>query len=163
MAHETYPEIVKASPDAKTVRILEDLYSGQYGETNAILQYINQAWQISFFDPEIYETFLVIAEDEMTHQAELGKLIITFGGTPRYLNGNQSRNMFYYIAQSSSLNEMLQANIKAEQTAIFYYSKAIDAVTNTTLKEILTTIKGEEEEHLAKFTEIQKRINFYQA
>ena len=154
-----YPPLTDVIPCPKTVATLLDLYTGHFGEVNAILQYINQYYIINSFDKHIANEFYGVARDEQEHKHLIGNAIVAFGGITGYANGQNSPNNFCYINEDISLIKMLDANIQAEHGAIRAYEHALTIVNNHSLRQILMEIRDDELDHLAIFTQIKNTMS----
>lgn len=155
-----YPEITDANKDMKTVAILKELLSGRDGELTAVLQYIYQSRVANLSEPEIADIFEEIAIVEMQHAEKLTDAILAFGGNPQFNNAYGQYFSAGYVNYSQKLKEMLEANIKGERDAIEDYSKAIQNVQNTSLKDLLNRIILDEQIHLGIFEKLLSNVKF---
>lgn len=158
--NEPYPEIVGATENAKTVKVLKDLMSSSEGELTAILTYFYQSSVSRCMEPEIADILEEISIVEMQHMDILSNAIVSFGGLPTYTN---SRNMQYttnYINYNTNLKTILTNNIKAEEEAIRNYELGIDLVQNESLKLLFERIIKDEKKHIEIFKMLEKSVKF---
>jgi bacterioferritin len=95
---------------------------------------------------------LQIAICEMMHLDMLGDAINALGGNASFDDGHYYWNASY-TNYSSTLREMLSADISAEGTAIASYKKQISLTQNPSVKALLARIIKDEELHLQFFSE----------
>jgi rubrerythrin len=153
--HHTYPTVT-AAPDMRVVQILRPLYTGRFGETNAVLQYINQTYILHALGLQtVAHEMMRIAVAEMRHQEAIARAITAFGGKPCYWNGCRSANMFQYIDESTRPDEILAAAVFTEKNAVADYDTALSQIAHPTLRRLLNEIRGEEIEHLATFRKLK--------
>lgn len=155
-----YPEIKDANKDMKTVAVLRELLAGRDGELAAVLQYIYQSRIANLSEVEIANIFEEIAIVEMQHTEKLMDAILAFGGNPQYSNSYGQYFSAGYINYSQKLKEMLEANIKGEQDAIKDYSKAVQSVQNSSLKDLFNRIILDEQIHLKIFEKLLNNVKF---
>jgi len=145
-----YPK-VEDGDDPATVALLKEDYAGAEGELSGVLQYVYQH-MMSEGDESFANAMLQIAIVEMTHLDMLGDAIKALGGSPTFDNGK-----FYWdtsnVDYAAGLQEMLQANINAEKTAIANYGKHAAQTANVFVKALLERIIKDEELHLRFFEE----------
>lgn len=134
--------------DYRTVKILKNLMSSIVSELTAINTYTYQHQIARLSNIELSTALNKIAKDEMEHLQMLSYAIVQFGGRPKYTNAN---NVFWnarYVDYSIVTSDFLQTDIKNEQIAIANYEKAIQKVTNQSLKNMFTNIIADERRHI---------------
>lgn len=159
-ADAPYPEITNAEKSPKTVAVLKNQMSGADGELRAILQYFYQSSLLNEIEPEISDILEEISVTEMTHMELLSHAIVSFGGEPKYENGNGqffSTNQVNYI---SKLKDALDANIAGEEKAISNYINAIAQVENESLKQLFARIIEDEKLHIKVFNYLKDTVRF---
>lgn len=155
-----YPQIENASKDMRTVAILKDLLSARNGELTAILQYTYQSRIANLSETEIANLLEEISIVEMKHTELLMDAILSFGGDPRFDNSFGQYFTASYINYSQKLKDMLQANIRAESSAIEDYTRAIKNVQNQSLKDLFNRIILDEQIHLEIFEKLLNSVKF---
>lgn len=155
-----YPEIINPAEDRETVAILKNLATSKSGELGGVLQYIYQSVVSNRANQDIASIFEEIGIVEMMHLDLLMNAIVDFGGVPKYEDAMGNPFNVSGINYSLKLKDMLQNNIKDEQMAIENYSRAIERVKNTSLKDLLQRIKLDEEKHLQIFKQILNNVTF---
>lgn len=155
-----YPEIVGAENSPKTVAILKKLMSSSDGELRATLQYFYQSSISKDVEKEISKILEEISIVEMSHVELLSRAIVDFGGDPRYDNAQGQYFNAQNINYSSRLKELLEANIVGENMAIENYQKAIDLVSNESLKGLFRRIIEDEKLHLKIFIYIRDNVKY---
>ena len=148
-----FPEIVGVTKSSSTVQILKKLAYSRESEMTATTTYLHQDWELYPFYPEIANVMEQISITEMTHLDALSNAIVAFGGNADYYkDGNPWTAQF--VAQGISLPETMQRNIDAENAAIYDYEKAIENVSNESLKQLFRKIIQDEKAHIAIFNAI---------
>lgn len=155
-----YPEIVGATSNVKTVRVLKNLMSGYESELRAVLQYFFQSSLINKIQGEISDLLEEIAIVEMMHLEMLSHAIVDFGGEPRYDNGQGYYFNTEAVNYTTKLKDALEVNIKGEETAIRDYTNAINMVDNESLKNLFKRIIEDEKLHIEAFNYLKNTIKF---
>ena len=158
--NKPYPEIKNAEEDIVTVNILKNLANSRVGELAGVMQYIYQSVIADKTNEEIAGIFEEIGVVEMMHLDMLMHAISDFGGVPRY---EDSQGNFFNTANlnySMKLREMLDNNIRAENVAIENYTRAVERVSNQSLKDLLNRFIEDEMCHLEIFKKIRDNVQF---
>jgi len=143
-----YPE-VSGAPDADTVEMLKQDYAGSAGELSGITQYVYQS--IAAGGNESFAgALLQIAIVEMMHLDMLGDAIIALGGDPSFSDGGRYWDASQ-IVYAKGFEDMVRANIEAEQTAIANYQQHASRTGNKTVRDLLLRIAEDEKLHLRFF------------
>lgn len=158
--NQSYPEIVNANSDPKTVMILKDLLSSREGEIEGVLQYIYQSRIAKQVDEDIADVLEEVAIVEMEHAELLMDAIIAFGGIPKYDNSKGQQFTASYLNYATNLKQMLDNNIVGEQQALKDYTAAAQMVTNQSLKDLLNRIAEDEQIHLDTFKTLRNAVKF---
>jgi len=135
-----------------TQKLLELLNKAIAREIGVSVQYM---WQhvmaMGMRSPEIKDIFEDIAIEEMKHAEKIAERLFYLGGTPTTKPTP--------IIVGGTLEEMIEANLKAEDEAIELYTEIIkladtedDSTTRLMFEEIMTN----EEEHKHTFTILLK-------
>lgn len=155
-----YPELENVKEDAMTVAVLKNLASSRRGELNAVMTYIYQ----SVISNEIMMEFADIMEEiaivEMMHLDMLLHAVQEFGGQPKYEDYQGTAYTTNFVNYSSKLKDILENNIRAEETAIEDYQHAIKKVTNQSLKDLFMRIIEDEKQHIKVFKQVRDSVNF---
>ncbi len=121
-------------------------------EIGVSIQYM---WQhvmaIGMKSPEIKDIFQDIAIQEMKHAEKIAERLFYLGGIPTTKPTQ--------IKSGGSLEEMIEADLMAENEAIELYLEIIriaDAEKDSTTRLLFEEILGEEEEHKHTFTILLK-------
>ena len=99
--------------------------------------------------PAIADEFLVHANEESAHADKIAERIVQLGGEPDFAPSHLLERSHADYDESSELQAMVRANLKAERIAVESYRQMIaligdkDPTTRRMLEEILT----DEEEH----------------
>lgn len=146
--NRTYTPITNAFCDCRTIRILKNLLSGRYGELTGLHSYLFQNILTNNLNDSLSNALNNIFSEELLHAQLLGNAIISFGGTPRFSNGQGSfwsaRNVNYQTNQ----NDFINSNILREQRAIRELQNAIARVTNQSLQQLLREIIEDKDRHI---------------
>lgn len=148
-----FPQIVDANKSSSTVQILKNLAYSRASEMTATTTYLHQDWELYPFYPQIANILEQVAITEMTHLDALSNAIVSFGGNADYFKDGTPWTA-QYVAQGISLSETMQRNIDAENEAIYEYEKAIENVSNESLKELFRKIILDEKTHIVIFNAI---------
>lgn len=145
-----YTQISNASCDCKTVRILKRLLSGRYGSLTGINSYLFQNIISSQINNNLAKTLNELSLEELLHASLIGNAIQSFGGMPRFSNGQgtfwSARNVNYETNQ----NQFIRNNILREECAIKELEQAILQVSNQSLISLLKEIILDKQSHITK-------------
>jgi len=158
--NKPYPEIIGAQDDSQTVAVLKNLAFSRVGELTGVLTYIYQSVIADKTNEEIAGIFEEIGIVEMIHQDMLMHAITSFGGNPKYEDGQGNFYNTANINYSMKLRDMLENNIRAESVAIENYNMAKDKVKNQSLKDLFARIIEDEERHVEIFKRIRDNVQF---
>lgn len=158
--NKPYPQIENATDDAQAVAVLKDLANGRDGELTGILTYIFQSTIADKTNADIGEIFEEIAIVEMHHLGLLMHAICSFGGTPKYETSNGAPFNVGGVNYAPKLKDMLEADIREEQTAIANYTQAIKMVKNESLKDLFARIILDEQAHIDALKQIRAQVQF---
>ncbi len=158
-----YPEIRVEEKNSYYADLLSQDYAGQTSETTAVLLYSYQHFDKFEENKEFAKLIEEIAIVEMRHLEILGKLIKLLGKEPVYKTCESSRgNCIMWNANNinydTNLREMLKINIKAEETAIKTYKHHRKIIDDKYIKEMLSRIILDEENHLKIFNELYDKL-----
>lgn len=145
-----YPEVIVDSDSIHDVKCLMDSYSGQGGETTAIMQYAYQSYVMSKYGEYWHEFFEGIAIVEMHHHMMLGETICKLGSRP-VIGGNRQYWNGSFVDYTTDLKKMLLMDIRGEEIAIADYRRAIKCVNNLSIVELIERIILDEEHHIELF------------
>lgn len=145
--------------DYRTAKIISPAYSTKTGELNAILEYLFQATVFENMEQkDTANTLFRLAQEEMSHFSLLAKTLIRLGVAPIYTFFPPQRDMFYsarYVNFCTEPKKMLQISIQGEQFAINQYTKILNLLENSEVKNIITYILEQEKQHLATLLKLQ--------
>lgn len=153
---KNYTSLTNTSNDCKTVRILKQLASGLHSEFTDTARYSFQHLITKMSNLALSNDLELISIVEMKHLELLGSAIISFGGVPKYTGANGNFWSAKFVDYNTDINTFLKRNILAEEKAIQIYSKAIDMVSNQSLKKLLEEIIQDEKEHIVIFNSYLK-------
>ena len=94
---------------------------------------------------------------EMRHHELLGKLIVSFGGTP-YVGGNRGFWQGGFIDYTRKIDELLDNDVASEQEAIKYYNEVADRTKSENVREIVERIILDEQVHIQTLKEIKRAL-----
>ena len=147
----SYTPITNASCDCKTIRILKSLLSGRFGEFTGMSTYLYQHFVINMLNSALANSLSQIAIQKLRHMELLGNAIISFGGNPRFTNGQGTPWSSRFINYTQNQQSFLQNNIRAEEMAIASYENAIGQVANESLKQLFREIIEDKRRHIQIF------------
>ena len=148
---KTYTTITYATNNVCTVRLLKNLMSGRFGELGAINTYIFQHLILNNENINLKKDLDFIAMEEMKHLELLGNAIISFGGIPKYTNGQGQPWSARFVNYETDIKSFLNQNIKGEEMAIRNYEFVMNKVANQSLKTLLQEIVDDEKQHIVIF------------
>ena len=105
--------------------------------------------------PKIAEEFLVHANEELNHADRLAKRIVQLGGEPDLSPDSLTGRSHAGYDDSTSLKDMIRANLVAERVAIEAYSQIIALIgdKDSTTRRLLEDILSDEQEHAEELTD----------
>jgi bacterioferritin len=128
----------------KKDRVTDVLNWGIEHEYTVILQYLLHSYVAT--DPEMKEEMEDQAINEMQHLGWLAEEIVDGGSSPRIEHSK--------VYQSSSVKDMLNADIKIEREVASTYDKAAKEVEDPGLKKLLYRIRDHELYHIEVFDDL---------
>ncbi len=142
--------------NSEYAQILLQDYAGSVSEFTAIMLYTYQQIIKSQDNKQFAKTLEEISIDEMRHLELLGRTISLLGLEPEYHTIDCSNNKeIPWTAQNvnyvTKIKEMLLVNIQSEQQAIINYEEHRKIIDDKYIKQLLTEIIADEEEHLRIF------------
>ena len=99
--------------------------------------------------PKIAEEFLVHANEELAHADRLAQRIVQLGGEPDFSPDSLTGRSHAGFDDSTSLKDMIRANLVAERVAIEAYSQTIALIgdKDSTTRRLLEDILSDEQQH----------------
>ncbi len=93
-----------------------------------------------------------VSIDEMHHLKILGELLSALGFIPYYMGSRNNKWCSDRVKyRFNSVEEMMKYNIQLEKMAIKEYERLIENTEDTCIKEILSRIIKDEENHIRIF------------
>ncbi len=152
MADLPYPPIQVRDRNPAYANLLQEDYCGAVSELSAVAQYINNENRISHRECALARTLLGIAMAEMMHLQKLGELICLLGGRVSYeaVDCKGCRKLWTpaYLDIPEQKEQMLLADIQAEQDAIRQYKGHIRVIRDECVRAALERIIQDEEYHI---------------
>ena len=147
-----YPPIQVQEQNRDYANLLSIDYCGAVSELSAITQYINNENRMSGEKCSLAKTILGIAMAEMIHLQKLGELIFLLGCnvdfTAKTRNGRSQMWTPQYLTIPENPQEMLIADIKAEEDAIHQYKMHMEMIRDNDVNAVLARIIKDEEYHI---------------
>lgn len=158
---EPYPSPRVSCANEAYARVLMESYAGAASELSAATTYIYQSFLLGERYAEVGKAMKGGAIVEMHHLDMLGTCIESLGGDPVY--GSYQRRRFVYwdsrfVNYASTLNRMLLDNIRAEQTAIAGYRRAMEQIDDEGICAMLERIILDEELHIRLFKKLLEKF-----
>lgn len=157
-----YPEGEIPVKNLRIANLLLDAYAnGGNSELTAITQYMHHHFTIEKKDVANLE--LCIALVEMKHLELLADMIESLGGDPKFKRSNEFYWTGGYVNYGKTLCEKLNADIFAEQEAIFGLMALIRVIIeekgpgSKEVVKVLKRILEDEEVHLKLFIQAHKK------
>lgn len=155
-----YPKVEVTEPNLEYVKILLEDYAGRASELTAINQYSYHHFITDERYKEIAEDLIGIAIAEMKHLELLAEVIIKLGGNPIYMECSNNQQRYWdstNVNYSTSIPQLLLANIELEKKAIRGYQEHIKLIANESIQNLLRRIIMDEELHLEIFTNLYNK------
>lgn len=157
MSKIPYPELVGVEPDYSFGRMVYDSFAGGKSEFSTIATYIFE-FLTNGDKEDVVMALSWIARQEMKHLELLGNILVSLSLEPYYMStyGNMwcSNNV---KTDFSSFEEMMNYNISSEKEAIAEYEHLIHICKNESIKNILSRIIMDEENHVQIFEMLKKK------
>ncbi len=149
--NDPYPKIENIKQDYRFGKMLYDSYAGSYGELTAITQYVYENIT-NEENKELRNVLMRVAMDEMHHLKILGELLVELGFIPYYMGSRNNKWCSDRVKYKfSSVEEMMKYNKKKKKMAIKEYERLIENTEDKCIKDILSRIIKDEENHIRIF------------
>lgn len=117
-----------------------------YGEHDAIVHYLTQAWTVSHqYGPQIQQ----IARDEMRHLKWLAHTVVALGGTPDL--------SIPAMRPTTSIREAMEQDMEAEIQAIEQYHDHLEKIPDPRIQRLIERVVVDEKDHYRQFGELLDR------
>ena len=152
--NDPYPKIENIKQDYRFGKMLYDSYAGSYGELTATTQYVYENIT-NEENKELRNVLMRVAMDEMHHLKILGELLVELGFIPYYMGSRNNKWCSDRVKYKfSCMEEMMKYNIQTEKMAIKEYERLIENTEDKCIKDILSRIIKDEENHIRIFKAI---------
>ncbi len=149
--NDPYPKIENIKQDYRFGKMLYDSYAGSYGELTAITQYVYENIT-NEENKELRNVLMRVAMDEMHHLKILGELLVELGFIPYYMGSRNNKWCSDRVKYKfNSVEEMMKYNIQTEKIAIKEYERLIQNTEDKCIKDVLSRIIKDEENHIRIF------------
>lgn len=149
--NDPYPKIENIKQDYRFGKMLYDSYAGSYGELTAITQYVYENIT-NEENKELRNVLMRVAMDEMHHLKILGELLGELGFIPYYMGSRNNKWCSDRVKYKfNSVEEMMKYNIQTEKIAIKEYERLIQNTEDKCIKDVLSRIIKDEENHIRIF------------
>lgn len=136
-------EIKVEGKNKKYANYLKECYSGKYSDLTSFLLYKYEYILFSKIDSSFALNMNKLSVDSLAHIEIVGKLISLLGEKPTLLPNNYINQIF--LEDKTTLLEM---NIRLTKEKIILYTKNINQIEDSYIKEILTNFIVEERKNL---------------
>ena len=151
MGKVQYPELVDVKENYRFGRMVYDSYAGGKSELTTILTYVFE-FLTNEREKELVMALKMISMQEMKHMELLGEILVKLGFMPYYMNTYGNKWCSDNVRSSfDNLNDMLKYNIEGENDAINEYKHLINVCDNDSIKDVLSRIIMDEENHIQVF------------
>lgn len=130
---------------AELVAVLNEAISAEYGALFLLPQHIAQVE-----DEETRRQLKLIEEMELEHAEKTARLIYQLGSEPKA--------DLPLLRPSIGLKAIIETQIQAEHQAIAIYGRAERLAQDPEAKQLLASLRGDEEGHLRLLERIRERI-----
>lgn len=165
-------EIRVERPDPRFANLLQEQFGGENGELKAAMQYFTQAFLLRRKNPKMYDLFMDIATEELSHLEMVGSLItllldglnddlqvalnplhfIETGGGPHVSNAAGTPFTGAYINANGDPSVDLRSNLGAESRAKVVYEYLKQFTDDPGVQDTLTFLMTREVTHFQQFT-----------
>ena len=156
-SNQPYPNTMVTTRNLEYAKILLQEYSGGSSENTVTHLYLYQSFVLKNSYPEIAQILQSIAITEMKHLSLLGQTIALLGMKPIYATVDHN-NIHYWngkeVNYSTSLRQILEADIQAETNTIQKYQQSIESIHDPHVQKLLKRIIEDEKIHLQTFYDL---------
>lgn len=139
--------------------ILKNLYAGSEGECAIFLQFSYQKYILNEFNYDLSNLLEEIRINDLNHQKMLSNAILMTGGDPVFANAQNVWLRTNQIDYVKDINQILSYDIELKEKIIIDYKLAISKIDNFEIKNMLSFIAKEEENHLKKLKIEFEKLN----
>ena len=149
--NEPYPTTETGERNPCWAALLYNDFAGNTGELGAITKYIYQALTVEAENPELAASLRCIAMTEMRHLELLGKLLVNFGGDPKYRTLERCAERWWSGGNLNYCRDacyFLREDIRCEQKAIAGYRLRLCQIKNAAAAALIERIISDELRHI---------------
>lgn len=154
-----YPVVIVDRKSANVVALLKNAVFGKNSEMTALTSYLYQSWITSPQNGTLAKSLENMSMQEMHHLDLLASAIVAFGGNPNYSNSNGAFWQGNYVNFCNDTVCLLRNNIAAERRAIADYRALQQQITNQSLRDLISRIIEDEQEHIRIFETYLAELN----
>ena len=153
-----YPTPRVLGKNKEYATLLSASYAGMISEQTAIHQYLYQSFVL---EPDVSTILHHISIVEMHHFELLAETIKLLGTLPKYQSYSTTDVALpwtaSYVPYPETLEEMLETDLRSEETAIHNYQVLIEEIKDPYIKELIERIIEDEYLHVKIFQTLLKR------
>lgn len=142
-----YPVVRTYCKNSYYAGILQNLYAGPEGEVVVFLQLRYHVAILKNFNSKISNILNEIAISDLRHQELLAQAIEKTYGNPFYATTQGKWISGRQIDYIKDTKQILHVNLEAKEKSIIDYKIAISKIDNVQIKQLLTAILSDEENH----------------
>lgn len=110
---------------------------------------------LDFFNENVFKSLQKISLDDLNHQELLANAIQMTAGNPKYCSSAGKWLSTRQIEYVKDTKQIIKLNIENKERAIINYKIAISKIDNNQIKNLLSSILNDEEEHLKMLKDIK--------
>ena len=129
-----------------TIKTIKELYSGEFGETWQLLQFLYFSFVTSDING-LYDSILEIKKDDENHSKLLAKILIDFGEEPSYISSKNIPLSGINFEYFKGIKNILNYALEIKEKSIINYKIAINKINEKNIKNLLENILVCEQKH----------------
>ena len=145
-------EIKVQGKNKKYVELLNDIYCGKFSDLTTFLLFRYESYIFNNKDTYYSSNMLKLSNDSLDHLDIIGKIIHLLGGIPTHLEYNPNE-LFY----ETDKEKLIEINIRITKEKIILYTRNLNEIEDTYIKEILNNFIVEERKNLGILELLQLR------
>lgn len=153
-----YPKLKKQNANSYYLGLVQNLYAGSEGELACFLQSTYQFQVLEDSDPKVVDALKKIAEQDQKHLEILSHIILMLGGNPKFFNAQNKWFSTREIDYVQGIKQIVSYDIELKEKVIIDYKSTIQKISSTDIKDILSRILADENNHLQALRNIYANL-----
>ncbi len=153
-----YPKLKKQNANSYYLGLVQNLYAGSEGELACFLQSTYQFQVLEDADKKVVDALKKIAEQDQKHLEILSHIILMLGGNPKFFNAQNKWFSTREIDYVQGVKQIVSYDIELKEKVIIDYKSTIQKISSTDIKDILSRILADENNHLQALRNIYANL-----